>query len=34
MINKKVQLIAKNVIQDEINALKKIKSSVEIHLIK
>tara|TARA_B100000965_G_scaffold346888_1_gene318670 strand:+ start:205 stop:1182 length:978 start_codon:yes stop_codon:yes gene_type:complete len=28
MINKKVQLIAKNVIQDEINALKKIKSSV------
>ena len=28
MINKKVQLIAKNVIQDEINALKKIKSSI------
>ena len=28
MKNKKVQLIAKNVIQDEINALKKIKSSI------
>ena len=28
MKNKKRQLIAKNVIQDEINALKKIKSSI------
>ena len=28
MKNKKVQLIAKNVIQDEINALKKTKSSI------
>ena len=28
MKNKKLQLIAKNVIQDEINALKKIKSSI------
>ena len=28
MKNKKIQLIAKNVIQDEINALKKIKSSI------
>ena len=28
MKNKKLQLIAKNVIQEEINALKKIKSSI------
>ena len=28
MKNKKLQLIAKNVIQDEINALKNIKSSI------
>ena len=28
MKNKKIQFIAKNVIQEEINALKKIKSSI------